>query len=357
MNDGPTTICYFGIYRPTAPRDKVYLEGLKKRGVQIVPCVDNSAGLLKFFRLAKNLRALKNQYDILWVGYLSTMVVPLAWLLSKKKIVFNALDSWYDRTVLDREMYSRFSPIAWAIWVCDFLAFHLANVILLESQAQKKYIASQFQVSSFKLQVIYTGADTDVFFPDPSVKKRERFTAVFRGMFLPATGVEYVIEAARILRDEPIDFIIIGWGPLLEKVKRLISENRMTNITLMTEFLEPKALRELILSCHVMLGQFADHPRMERTIQHKTFEALALGMPYITRDSASNRELLTDGVNCLFIPPADPGAIAEKIMILKNNPLLREDLSVSGRQTFTAKCRGEVLAKQLESIILIAEDG
>src|SRR3989338_5471312 len=232
----PTTICYFGIYRPTAPRDKVYLEGLKKRGIQVGECVDSSPGLLKFFRLVKKHRILKGHYDILWVGYLSTMVVPLAWLLRGKFIVFNALDSWYDRAIRDRVMYSRFSPIAWAIWFCDFLAFHLADVVLLESESQKKFIATQFKVESSKLKVIYTGADTDVFFPDPQIKKLQRFTVVFRGMFLPATGVEYVIEAAKLLRHEPIDFIIIGWGPLLEKVKRLISENMMTNITLMSEF-------------------------------------------------------------------------------------------------------------------------
>ncbi|MDO8590983.1 MAG: hypothetical protein Q7R65_03320, partial [bacterium] len=100
------TICYFGIYRPTAPRDKVYLDGLKLSGAEVIECVDSSAGLLKFFRLAKKHRKLRGQYDILWVGYLSTMVVPLAWIISRKKIVFNALDSWYDRAVLDRGMYS-----------------------------------------------------------------------------------------------------------------------------------------------------------------------------------------------------------------------------------------------------------
>ncbi|MDO8664325.1 MAG: hypothetical protein Q7K44_02130, partial [Candidatus Liptonbacteria bacterium] len=75
MKGSSLKICYFGIYRPTAPRDKVYLDGLKKLGFQVVECVDNSAGFLKFFRLAKKHRKLQGQYDILWAGYLSTMVV------------------------------------------------------------------------------------------------------------------------------------------------------------------------------------------------------------------------------------------------------------------------------------------
>ncbi|MDO8482911.1 MAG: glycosyltransferase [bacterium] len=340
----PITICYFGIYRPTAPRDKVYLAGLKKLGVEVVECVDNSEGFLKFFRLAKKLYALKNRYDILWVGYLSTMVAPFARLISGKKIIFNALDSWYDRSVRDREMYSQFSPVTWAIWFCDFLAFHLSHVVLVESESQKKFLVREFYVRPDKLMIVFTGADGNIFFPDPTIKKLGRFTAVFRGMFLPATGVEYVIEAARILRDEPVDFIIIGWGQGLSKVKSLLVDYKLPNVTLITEFLESRVLRELMLSAHVMLGQFGDHPRLERTIQNKTFEALALGMPYITRDSSSNRELLTDGEDCLFVPQADASALAEKIMFLKNNDTVIKSLADNASITYAKKFREDVLA-------------
>lgn len=322
------TICYFGIYEPVAPRDKVYLEGLQKKGMSVLTCVDNARGVRKFFNLVKKHRALRGRYDILWVGYLSTMAVPLAWLITKKKIVFNALDSWYDRSVCDRGEYAPFSPTALLIWLTDFLAFHLSTVVLVESEQQKLFIAKRFLVNPKKLEVVFTGVDEAIFHPDPSIKKADTFTVVFRGMFLPATGVEYVIEAARLLKDEDIHFRIIGWGePLQSKLQKMISDYGLTNVNLTTVFLQPEELRKTILSAHVMLGQFADHPRLERTIQNKTVEALALGLPYITRDSPSNRELLTDGENCLFVPPADPQVLAGKILSLKSDVSFREKLS------------------------------
>jgi len=344
-------ICYLGIYRPTAPRDKVYLEGLKTRGVSVIECVDSSPGLYKFWRLFKKHRQFKSKYDILWVGYLSTMLVPLARIISRKKIVFNALSSGYESAVLDREMHSRFSLKAVTSWLFDFLAFHISDFVLVESESQKKFLAKSFFVRPSKFAVIFTGADPEVFFPDPTVAKRERFTVVFRGMFLPATGVEYVIEAARILRNELIDFIIIGWGPELPKVRSLLAEYKLPNVTLMAEFLEPKALRELILSCHIMLGQFSDHPRLERTIQHKTFEALALGMPYITRDSASNRELLIDGKNCVFVPAAKPQAIANSIIDLKRKEDFRRNIGMEARLTYSQKLTPKILAEQLALVV------
>ncbi len=340
-------ICYFGIYNPTAPRDKIYFDGLKKQGIEILECVDSSSGLSKYFRLWKKHKNLKGEYDILWVGYLSALLVPLAYAISSKKIIFNALASSYETYVLDRAVYSKFSPRAWLFWVLDFFAFHLADISLIESEEQKKFISRFFFISSKKLKVVFTGADEEVFHPDPSTKNREEFTAVFRGMFLPATGAEYVIEAARILEKEDVKFLVIGWGQELPKIENLIEKYKLTNVELVTYFLPADELRRRILECHVMLGQFGANKRMDRTIQHKTFEALALGMPYITRDSLSNREILEDGGNCLFVPPESPEKIAEKIIFLKGNPEVRQRIGKGGRETFEKKVSEEVLSKEV----------
>ena len=345
-------ICYFGIYKPSAPRDRVYLEGLKKRGIQVIECVDSSRGFLKFFRLVKRLRGFRRQYDLLWVGYLSTMVVPLAWLITDKKVVYNALDSWYDRAVLDRGMYSKFSPKAWVIWVCDFLAFHLSDVVLLESEQQKLFIAKKFFVRPSKLEVVFTGVDEAVFHTDPTVPKAEKFTVIFRGMFLPATGVEYVVEAAHLLKDESIKFRIIGWGESLQtRFQKMIADYELSNVNLTTMFLPPDELRKTLASAHVMLGQFADHPRLKRTIQNKNMEALALGLPLITRDSPSNRELLTDNENCLFVRAGNPKDLADKILYLRQHPDVAARLGALARKTYDERLTSDVLVQAVYAVL------
>lgn len=345
-------ICYIGIYPPAAPRDKVYLESLKKAGATVIECVDNSVGFTKFWRIFKKHRELDGRYGILWVGYLSTMMVPLARLISRKKIIFNALDSWYDRTVLDRGLYSRFSPVARLIWCIDFLAFNLSDIVLVESEQQKIFISKKFFVSSEKIHAIFTGVDESVFYPDPLVKKSDRFTVVFRGMFLPATGVEYVFEAARLLKGKDVHFRIIGWGqPLERKLQKMIRDYGLSNVELTTVFLSQDELRKTLLSSHVMLGQFSSHPRLDRTIQNKTFEALALGMPYITRDSLSNRELLAGGQNCIFVFPQNVPDIVRAIESLKNDILLRNKISAGALYTYGTCCSSGVLGRQVLSIV------
>jgi len=201
---------------------------------------------------------------------------------------------------------------------------------------------------------VWTGADDAVFHPDPTVEKRKIFTAVFRGGFLPATGIEHVLSAARLLLDRSdIRFLVIGRGMLENDVRSRIEKEHLSNVELITSFVPDDELRRLMLSCHVALGQFASHERMERTIQNKTFEALALGLPYITRDSPSNRELLTDRETCLFVPPDDPEALAQAIISLKDHEeMRREHLGNAAWKLYEAEASPQAIGRRIMYLLL-----
>jgi len=100
-----------------------------------------------------------------------------------------------------------------------------------------------------------------------------------------------------------------------------------------------------------MLGQFSSHARLDRTIQNKTFEALALGMPYITRDSKSNREVLEDGKNCLLVKPSDPEDLAKKIILLKNNEDLRKKIADQAHSFFQNNLTSDILGSKVFDLI------
>ena len=346
------TILYVGIYPPTAPRDRVYLSELKRRGACVVECVSSLPGFAKYRDIFMQIRRAAKDTDVVWVGYLSPLVVPVAYLAMGKKIIYNALGSAYEAYILDRAVARRFSFKAFLFWFSDFLAFHLANLSLVESEAQGKYLARYYFVPKRKLAVVFTGVNTDIFHPDSNIEKAKVFTVAFRGMFIPATGVEVVLDAAKLLKDEPIKFWVSGWGQLLPFVQSFIKENKLTNVELNTIFLEPPELRQKLLSAHVMLGQFSKNSRLERTIQHKISEALALGMPLITRDSPSNREILQDRENCLFVPPGDPQALAGAIRELTRDVALREKISEEAQETYQNRLSLSSLGDGLERVLI-----
>ena len=80
-------ICYFGIYKPEESRNKIYMNGLRQSGVEIVECRDFSRGPLKYPRLFFKHWKIRNDYDVMIVGYPGHIVTPFAKLISKKKVV------------------------------------------------------------------------------------------------------------------------------------------------------------------------------------------------------------------------------------------------------------------------------
>ncbi len=343
-------ICYFGIYNPEESRNRIYIRGFRNLGAEIIECRDTSKGLLKYFRLFFKHWKIRNNYDVLIVGYPGHVVVWLAKLISNKLIIFDALCTMEDGVIISRKLYNKFSPKYFYIKFVDWLAVKSANLVLVESEAQKKYFDSKFGMNN-KYKVVYTGADGGYFFKDENIRKRDRFTVVFRGKFLPEAGVKYVIEAANILKNEDIYFLIIGNGFLEKEIKLQIEKLKLKTLELISRNLHSDEMRSLMLQCHISLGQFEDHERLSRTIPHKAFESLALGLTYITARAEAISEILNDKENVLFVNPADPKDLSEKILLLKDNLELREKIAKNGLELFRNKFTPKVLASEVLQLI------
>jgi glycosyltransferase involved in cell wall biosynthesis len=280
------------------------------------------------------------------VGYPGHVMVLFAKLISKKVVVFDALCTLYEGMVISRKKYSRFSLASLYIRIVDRISVACADYVLVESQQQKMYFEEKFGRSS-KYIVLYTGADDVVFNINSHVPKKDTFTAVFRGKFLPEAGVTYVVQAAKMLESKGIDFLILGHGWLEKEIKSEIARLGVSNLKLIDEYVTDEELRDNMLSAHVSLGQFEDHERLSRTIPHKAFESLALGLPYITARSSGIGEILVSEENSIFINPANPTELASSILLLKNDSVLREKIARSGYELFMEKFTPKVLVQGL----------
>ncbi len=335
------------------PRDRVFIDFAREKGVEVTEVICEGSWVSK----AKAARsALKErEYDLVYVAYSSGILVSFARIWSKKTVVFNALCSMYEGIVLDRGQFSKYSPRAIFIWFIDFLSFNLAHLSFVESHEQKKYIQRFFKVKAEKLGVLYTIADERTFHPE-TVAKRPKFTALFRGAFLPFIGVEYAVAAAKEAkrRGEAIDFLILGRGPLGPSLKKEIEENGLSNVTIDESFFSDDDLRRLMLSCHVSLGQLSDHERTWRTIPHKIFETIALGMPLLTARTKSQEEFLCDGKDCLFFKGADVSQLVDKLVALREDIALRDRIARGGyalyKERFTRETIGEGFMKEIKKL-------
>lgn len=344
-------ICYFGAYRLDSARNTIYINGLRQNAVKVIDCFDHSPGLIKYCKLFIKHWKIRNDYDVMIVGYPGPLIVPFARLISKKPVIFNAMTSLYEVNIVSRMSYSKHSFMAWRIWLIDWLAFKFANLVLVETNKQKDYLVKIFKIKPKKFIRLFTGADDSFFYPDANIKKSDKFTVLFRGKFLPEAGVKYIVEAAKILEKKEVNFLIIGGAGLEKEIKEQIKSLNLKNMELISKRLEAKELREKMLTAHVSIGQVESNERLERTIPYKAFESLALKLSYINGNAPGIKELLEDKKNCLLVNLADPEDLAKKILELKNNPELRKKIAENGYTLYKEKLIPKALGRELLDIL------
>lgn len=348
-------VCYFGIYNPEFSRNKVYIRGLRENGVSVVECNDKSPGLLKYWKLFRKHWDMRNKYDILVVGYPGHIITPFAKLISRKPVILDALCSLYESLILSRDAYKGNPFRVPAIRFIDWLAYVCADKILVETEKQKEYFIKELHVPRKKLDVIHTGVDDTRFFTDVNVKKFSVFTALFRGRIVREAGMPYVLHAAKLLEDQGIKFLIIGygWNKEMKEFNETLKQISPKNVEHIREHISDVELRQLMQKCHTSLGQFGDHKRLSRTIPHKAFESLAMRLPYITARAEGIKEVLTDGENCLLVNPADPADLAQKIKKLAGDTQLQADLAQHGHQTYLSHFIPRILGSK---VLMVAQE-
>lgn len=346
-------ICYFGLYDPEFSRNKVYISGLRQNQVEIVECRDTSPGLTKFWRLWRKHRDILRTggYDAIIVGYPGHIVVPFARMISRKPIIFDALCSLYEAEVLSRGKYSSNPLMKGWIRLVDWMAVKSANIILVETNAQKDFFVDRFKVEPAKVVRIFTGVYDKDLQPEHLIQKRSKFTAVFRGKFLPEAGVKHIVKAAKMLESQEVDVLILGGGFLEEEIKAQIDSLKPLNLYWEPKYLDTATLYQRMRECHVSLGQFEKHDRLDRTIPHKAFESIALGIPYVTGRAKGIAEIFTDGKDCLMTNLADPDDIVVKVLRLKNDSDLAQAIVRNGHDLYEHMLTPTRLAQNLLSTI------
>lgn len=343
------TICYFGIYNPGYSRNKILISGLRQNDVEVIECRTDKRGILKYFDLIRKHWSIRKGYDLMVVGYPGFQSVILARLLTSKPIIFDAFLSMYDSMVLDRKQVSANSLRARYYWWLDKISALVTDLVLIDTVEHKSYLSDEFGVSDKKVEVVYIGADTDIFYPTSERAVDNIFRVLFFGTFIPLQGIEYILRAAKLLENErDIAFEIIGDGQEKIKMVKLAEELKCRNLVF-RDFYPQSELRSKIISADICLGIFGNTEKAKRVIPNKVYECLAMKKLVITADTPAMREIF-DEKEVIFTKIADENSIAEAILLIKGQPKLAMEISENGYNKFTRYAAPTVLGFRLKFI-------
>lgn len=339
------TILFFGSYDPEYSRNRVLIKGLKANGVNVIECNECSSGPLKFIRLAARYWKGNYRYDIMLVPFPGQEVMLLARALSDKPIVFDAFTSHYGGYILDRGKHKPGGFMAGWYRLLDIVSCRIADLVLLDTDAHIRFFNEELGLPTNIFRKIFVGSDSSVFKP-ASATDGEHFTVHFHGNYIPLQGVEYIIRAAEILKDENILFKLIGRGQTYRRDRDLAESLGLKNI----EFIDRvpyEKLPEYMNAADVCLGIFGKTLKADIVIPNKVFEALACSRPVITADTRAIGELLKDGENVILCQKGNPYDLADKIRFLYESKAIRNEIGKRGYELFLSSLTEDILAKEL----------
>ncbi len=346
-------VCYFGSYDKYYSRNRILIKGLIENGVSVYDCNNRSNYLKRVIKLSLKYLKIPNHEAII-VGAMGHANVLPAYIFSrlfKRVVIFDPFISLYDTAVLDRKIVKDKSIKSIYYFYLDSYSCKLSDKIIVDTYQHLEYFSKTFKISKSKIDVIYIGADDSIFYPKYIKKRENKFIVEFHGSFVPLQGVEYIAECAKILKNEKdVIFKIIGKGQTYNKVNNFIKRNELKNVELLG-WVKYEKIPIYIAESDICLGIFGNTQKAKRVVPNKAFEVLAMKKPLITGDSKASREILKNKKHALLCEMANPEALADAILELKDNDELRKKIATCGYKLFKKKFTPKALGFKLKQII------
>ena len=363
------SICYVASYDPGYSRNTDIIRAMRSAGIRVEVVRGPEGSLfksgtsrwslislaLKFLLSAVGrwtdvtLRLLRCQAVI--IGYFGqldlVLIAPVARALGRP-VIFSPLVTLTDTIVEDRRFVAPGSLPAGLIHWLDRRALRSADVILVDTAENAFYAAEMSGVPRSRFVVLPVGVDERIFYPRSESDEHggDVLDVLFYGTFIPLHGIETIIRAAADLqrRDTRIRFELIGTGQDYEESRRLAELLGVTNIH-WRDWLPYSELGDRLREADVALGIFDDGPKASRVIANKVHQALASGVPVVTRASPAVNRLLKDGESALLVPAADHRALADAISRLAGDDRLRARIGEGGRRAWSSNASAGRLAE------------
>lgn len=199
-----------------------------------------------------------------------------------------------------------------------------------------------------KIFSVPTGIDLDRFNPGkvrPAFKAGS-FAVGMVGVLRSWKGHKFFLGATpEIMKQVPnVHFYIAGDGPQRENIAAIIREMSLQESVTMLGHRED--IPEVMASLDIIV-----HPSYANEgVPQSILQAFAMEKPVIASDVGAIREVVIDRETGLLIPPQDSPGIAEKVMELYRNPLLRQDLAKKGRQLVEKNHSLDMMLDKIEDI-------
>ncbi len=233
---------------------------------------------------------LNKNYDVIFIGFAPQLLAPFFPKFKKQKIIIDFFISVYDTLVNDRKNFSDRSLISRFFHSIDSYVIKKADIVVTDTKADAEYFIEEFNGNSNKFKTIYLEADKAIYYPREQRKRQDlmnKYVVLYFGSVLPLQGVDVVLDAIKLLKNEKdIFFQVIG--PISKKYSKPVQDN-----VEYIDWLEQKELAEYIANADLCLaGHFnGEIDKAKRTIPGKAYIYAAMHKKMILGENRANHEI------------------------------------------------------------------
>lgn len=198
------------------------------------------------------------------------------------------------------------------------IAFRLCPKLVILNKEQKSDFIREYGIQECRLLVNRLGSYDciNVFTNTTSIKNKNK-NVLFFGRISPYKGLEYLLQAMKIVHDKIPDatLTIAGGG----KIYFDISEyENLDYIKIINHYVGMQELAELLSNCSVTVCPYTD-----ATQSGVVLTSFGLNKPVIASNVGALGEYIEDGITGILIPPRNVNELAESItQVLTNEDLL-----------------------------------
>jgi glycosyltransferase involved in cell wall biosynthesis len=320
------------------------INGVPVRRVWLYPASGRGAtkrllNYLSFTFTAAIALAFETRPDLVFVEAQPVTLALPAWVFKKiRKVpyVYNTPDLQVEHAAGDAWISMR--CLVRAAAVLESRLMRDAACVTTVTHAFIKHFHREYGIPLKRLTFLPNGADTDTLKPLPAdaafadrlgVRAKKVFT--YAGTMADYQGLEVLVDAAeRIRHREDIVILMVGAGPVKERLVRMVDERGLTNVVFRTSpFEEMAQLMSITTASLVVLRPLEISKKMRLS---KAVPPMACAVPIIYAGWGETADLVERERVGIRAEPGNADQIAHAIEKLADDPSLAKELGRRGRE-------------------------
>lgn len=222
----------------------------------------------------------------------------------------------------------------------EIITYHNAEHVVALSPGMQDGVVQHIQKE--RTSMIPNMAKMDQFWPRAKDEqlmvdlgfKQESFKLIHFGAMGRVNGLDYVIDAARIIKNEniqDIEILLIGHGANKARFEKMKEEEGLTCLHVMAR--KPmREISEIVNFCDASyIGLSPDYPILKHNSSNKFFDSLSAGKPIIVNYDGWMLDILREHNAGISVDPYNPEILVESLIKLKEDDELAYRMGENAR--------------------------